>query len=485
MKRRLDNDINLNANEMKFRTFYENCIDAIMITSQDGRVYSANPAACIMLGMDEMEICRSGRNGIVEDNYELANALKRRKLTGRFFGELIFIKKDGTRFPVELTSSVFSDSDGDEFTALIIRDITERKKTEAALRESEGRFRESELYTRTLIEASIDPLVTINAEGQITDVNISTEKITGITRDKLIGSEFAAYFADPSKARKGYKIVFANGIVRDYPLTIRHISGREIDVLYNATIFRNMKGDVQGVFAAARDITDRKRMETELRNSKELLEKLYQNLQDVRENERSEIAMNLHDDLGQKLTAINLDIAWLKNRIGIQSSVVMNKFADLNAMINETIDGIKEIASILRPSILYDLGLVPAFEWQLKRMRKSSEVQIKFIHSPGEIKIDDHISLILFRVLQESLTNIVRHSGASQVLINLNKTKDTVELLISDNGKGFEISKIQSLTSTGIKGIQERVMSVSGKVKFRSVKSKGTFISVTIPLRRN
>ncbi len=124
-------------------------------------------------------------------------------------------------------------------------------------------------YSRSLIEANVDPLVTISPEGKITDVNEATVAVTGVPRDQLIGADFSSYFTDPAKAREGYQRVFADGLVRDYPLSIRHASGRVTDVLYNARVYRDSQGHVLGVFAAARDITERKRIEDRLRASEE------------------------------------------------------------------------------------------------------------------------------------------------------------------------------------------------------------------------
>src|SRR5206468_4093524 len=114
-------------------------------------------------------------------------------------------------------------------------------------------------YARSLIESSLDPLVTISPEGKITDVNHATELITGVTREWLIGSDFSNYFTEPRKAREGYRLVLKEGSVRDYPLAIRHSSGEIVDVLYNATVYRDAQGKVQGVFAAARDVTESKK----------------------------------------------------------------------------------------------------------------------------------------------------------------------------------------------------------------------------------
>jgi len=123
------------------------------------------------------------------------------------------------------------------------------------------------LYSRSLLEASLDPLVTISKEGKITDVNKASELATGCSREELIGTDFSNYFTEPEKARIGYRNVFTESLVKDYPLRIKHKSGKIIDVLYNATIYNNPQGEIQGVFAAARDITERKKNEDKIRES--------------------------------------------------------------------------------------------------------------------------------------------------------------------------------------------------------------------------
>ena len=147
------------------------------------------------------------------------------------------------------------------------RDISERMKLEEEMRKASG-------YARNLIEASLDPLVTISADGKITDVNNATVKVTGVAKEQLIDSDFADYFTEPEKARAGYKQVFSQGIVRDYPLTLRNAQGFTTDVLYNASVYKNEAGEVLGVFASARDITESKRLEKELMIYREQLEEM-------------------------------------------------------------------------------------------------------------------------------------------------------------------------------------------------------------------
>src|SRR3990172_8215439 len=144
-------------------------------------------------------------------------------------------------------------------------DITERKRAVEQLRAAL-------LYARSLIEASLDSLVTISPEGKITDVNNATELVTGVSREQLIGSDFSDYVIEPEKAREGYQEVFSKGFVKDYPLAIRHTSGKVTDVLYNATLYKNEAGEVQGVFASARDVTELERAEAQLRKAHQELE---------------------------------------------------------------------------------------------------------------------------------------------------------------------------------------------------------------------
>ena len=129
-------------------------------------------------------------------------------------------------------------------------------------------------YARSLIEASMDPLVTISPEGKITDVNEASIKVTGVLREKLIGTDFSDYFTEPQKAREGYKKVFEKSFVSDYPLTIRHKEGKLTDVLYNASVYKDDKGNVLGVFAAARDVTAQKKLESEVAERQKELERL-------------------------------------------------------------------------------------------------------------------------------------------------------------------------------------------------------------------
>lgn len=242
--------------------------DAMVSKTLDGIITAWNPAAEVIYGYAAEEMI--GRSILAVFPPERAQEFETtmQKVAGgalvrRY--ESVRLHKSGRPFPVSLSVSPIKDAAGKIIgAASIVRDISEQKAADEKLRKLS-------LYTRSLIEASLDPLVTISKDGKIMDVNRATELATGMAREQLIGSDFCNYFTDPAHARRGYERVFREATVRDYPLAIRHSSGAVMDVLYNASVFRNEAGEVEGIFAAARDITERKRAEQELALSRERL----------------------------------------------------------------------------------------------------------------------------------------------------------------------------------------------------------------------
>jgi signal transduction histidine kinase len=195
--------------------------------------------------------------------------------------------------------------------------------------------------------------------------------------------------------------------------------------------------------------------------------------------------LTLHDDLGQRLTGLYLDIAWLKSRPGKRSESVRTKLDEISLMINETIENIKETSAFLRPAILYELGLIPAINSLLNKFENHSGIKCIFSCDPDLKVIDDQLSLTLFRILQESLTNIARHSGATTVEISLRLSKNQIEFKVKDDGIGINKENIVSLKSMGIAGMRERIRGVKGSLQIKAETGSGTSIKVKIPLNKN
>ncbi|MFI5180383.1 MAG: PAS domain S-box protein [Thermoanaerobaculia bacterium] len=250
----------------QYLRFFRLSLDPMAIADPFGCFTAVSPAFLRLTGYSESELLSKPFLDFVvpEDRERTASEMKLQVSTRPSLNfENRYLCKGG-RVVLLSWTAFFDKNDG--VTYATARDITERKRAEAE------RHAASQ-YARSLIEASLDPLVTISPDGKITDVNAATETVTGRKREELVGTDFSDYFTEPDKAHDGYRKVLADGTVRDYPLTIRNASGGTTDVLYNATVYQNEAGAVVGVFAAARDITEKKRTEDEIRRLNEDLER--------------------------------------------------------------------------------------------------------------------------------------------------------------------------------------------------------------------
>lgn len=233
---------------------------------------------------------------------------------------------------------------------------------------------------------------------------------------------------------------------------------------------------LEGLFT---DITDRKKTEEELKSSLEQLRMVARHIEEVRENERVTISRELHDDLGQALTAVKIDLATIKLNVTDMATVL--KINKTTALVSDTIKTVQRITSQLRPQIIDDLGLETAIEWYTKEYEQRNNIRI-FLDMDTSLKIAPDASLIVFRILQEALTNIVRHSEATSVVIRLIRKKDMIDMSISDNGIGITADKVHSKKSFGIINMVERASSLGGNLKIYREDNRFTVVNLVFPL---
>ena len=247
------------------------------------------------------------------------------------------------------------------------------------------------------------------------------------------------------------------------------------DIVYN---------NVPARLILAIDVTDKVKAEKEIKRSSEQLRELSAHLQRVRENERLNIAREIHDELGQQLTVLKMDVSWLNKKTDNTDQIYKQKIGSILHLLDGTVQTVRRLASELRPSMLDDLGLVAALEWQSGEFQKRTGIIVDFMGPGNEdgLELPSEIGIGFFRIYQESLTNVARHSGADQVKVNLDIKNNELTLNIADNGKGFDVESIKSKRTLGLLGMNERTAMMNGNYQLISKPGKGTTVRVSVTL---
>ena len=235
-----------------------------------------------------------------------------------------------------------------------------------------------------------------------------------------------------------------------------------------------------------KQIAERRQMEADLQDSHERLRHLSIHLQKIRENERTSLSRELHDEFGQTLTGMKLDVSWIKRRLSTNDGhgPLIERLDSILEALDRTIDTVQHMSSRLRPVVLDDFGLREAAELAAWDLKKRANISCEVISDPDNISLSEAVSTEAFRILQESLTNVMRHARAKKVTITLIKKKDVLSMRIQDNGKGITKKELASPRSIGLTGMQERAHRLGGKLSNEGIRGKGTTVTLTVPLRR-
>jgi two-component system sensor histidine kinase UhpB len=350
----------------------------------------------------------------------------------------------------------------------------------------ENRLKESEERYRDLVEKAGVAITTDDEQGRISYFNKKYAEIFGYTEAEMREIPFQKLIhPDDRKTVKIYHLNRISGKKSPSRYQFRgiHKNGSLLFLEADAVLLKK-KGKTIGTRSYIRDITEQTHLADEVKDSREQLRQLAAHLESVRENERTHIAREIHDELGQTLTALKMDLFWLNKRLDPTQEILHEKCGEMIGLTDQIIKTVKKICSELRPGLLDDLGLAAAIEWQAQDFQERMGIKINLGSLQEDIKLDREIATAVFRIFQETLTNIARHSQASSVKVSLKEKNGWLELNVRDNGIGLADEKLHSPDSFGLLGIKERADYFGGSVHFEGVPGKGTAVKVKMPVQQ-
>ncbi len=360
---------------------------------------------------------------------------------------------------------------------------------------AEEKLRENEAQLRLLLNSTAEGIFGVDLNGNCTFCNSASLQLLGFDQpSELLSQDMHTLVASRRSDGSPYpkeecpvvrSLTTGEQVHSDADVFWRK-NQTQFPVAYSAYPIRQ-KDQQFGAVITFQDITERRRAEKEVRDSRERLRALAGRLQAVREEERTRIAREIHDVLAQELTRLKIDLGWLSKRLDpaakeLDRDALSKRVASLSTVADSAIVTVQKIAAELRPVVLDSLGLAAAIEWQAEEFQKRTGIQCDAIVTEEELELEREGATSIFRIVQESLTNVIRHAAATKVEIILELEAGQLRLVVQDNGVGFDETKLKDPYSLGLLGMRERVSMLDGRFEIRGQRGKGTQISVLFPV---
>ncbi|HTD89123.1 MAG TPA: PAS domain S-box protein, partial [Burkholderiales bacterium] len=395
------------------------------------------------------------------------------------------LRADGEEFPIDASISI-AEVDGRKLYTVIMSDVTERVRFQNQLR----RYSE-------IVDSSGDAIVTREISGNILTWNPAAQRLFGYTRAEMMGMAGGSLYSPnmPPEHRDLNQRIMSGESIANFETLRRRKDGSDVQVEVTKSLVRNRHGELIGISSVFRDITERKRMEAELhrlhdeqrhavvqvRESRDRLRELSSALQTIREEEKTRIARELHDELGQALTALKMDITAIESELDPAHEALRKRTGGMKQLIDATVMSVRRISADLRPVMLDNLGLVSTLEWLTKEFSGRTGIVVDLDISDENLGVGGDAATAIFRIVQEALTNVLRHSGADWVGIGVMRRSGNVVVRVSDNGTGFTDADKHKSRSFGLLGMHERAYVLGGKLTISCPAQGGTQIEATIP----
>ncbi len=476
--------------QRRLMTILEATSDFVAIVDAFGKVQFINKAGRKMIGLEK---------NVNVNNLEIADfhtketakiimniAIPRADKNKIWQGETKFLHRDGYEIPTsQVVIAHRGDNSGVDYYSTIARDIRNQKKSEEKLKEEHERV-------KSLINSLPAHIAVLNQNGRIVLVNdawsnfglqngILDEHLVGLGVDYLDVCDRAG--EEGNEAKLGIQGVL-NGDLENF--SMEYPCDSQNEKRWFLTTVNSIRSSNPGAVISHIDITDRKQGEQALEKSRMEIRRLYSDLESKVDEERRRISREIHDELGQALTAMNMDIGWLQKQIPDENLKVQRELESMSVKIENVVATVRRISSELRPEILDLYGLIDAVKWKLNQVKERSELVVDFYADSECDQADSEIKIILFKVFQEALTNIIRHSEANRIKVWLKKQSEKINLILEDNGIGISNDHCNKKT-LGVISMRERVEACNGvfEINNKNENGSGVKVSVLVPLRGN
>jgi len=485
------------ASEAQLAAIVDSAMDAIISVDEAQTVVLFNRAAETIFRCPRHEALGMRLERFIPERFRAAHRahvehFARTGVTSRRMGDVTTLwglRADGEEFPIEASISQTGPAGGRYYT-VILRDITLRRKAEAEAERVRSALGETQRRLGAIVDSAMDAVITVDDAQNIVLLNRAAEQLFGVRREEMLGTPLDRLL--PARFRAAHRAhieAFGRTGVTSRRMgdvttlwALRPHSGEEFPI--EASISQASEEGRRFYTVILRDITRRKQAEDALKASERELRALSARVLEAREEEKTRIARELHDELGQLLTALKMDLGWLRERLPADADLAA-RAAEMGNLLDRTVSSTRRISADLRPLMLDDLGLADAAAWLVDDFCKRYNVACKANLAEAEAlqQVSKSVATAVYRAIQEALTNIARHAHAANAWVILTVDEGAIQLEIEDDGRGIAPDDLAKARSFGLKGMRERITFLGGSVDIARAPRGGTRLRMRVPLR--